>query len=709
MFEHAKWIGWQPPGADGPAEFGEGAPLLRGRFVLDKQPVRGSLAVCGLGLGEYYINGQSATTDVLTTPYSQYDKTVYYSVYDVSALLRRGENVFAAMLGNGMYNDIAATWDFEKAPWRHHPKLLMQLDITFSDGTCRTVVSDTSFVWADGPITFNHARCGEHFDARLEPNGWTTLPFDDSGWQHVAVCRAPGGLLQEANMPPIRVTQTLPAKKIGDSLYDLGQNISGWVQITTRGPAGQEIILTYAERLGADGSIDADNINRFNHTAPHQDRYILRGGKTERWHPRFAYHGFRYVEVTGAPAKFSLEGMVVHTDLPIIGEFSCGCDMLNRIHSATRWSTLCNFHGIPTDCPHREQNGWTGDACLSAEQSLMNYDMNASYQKWLADIRDAQRPSGQIPGIVPTGGWGYDWGSGPAWDAALILIPHYVYQYTGDMTAIWQCWQSMQRYMDFIASMAEDDIVCFGLGDWCAPKETDVCDTAVTDTAYYYVFAKTMAACAALLGEDAAPYASLAEQIRSKFRARFLRDGVIDNGGQTATACGIYQGLYDPDECPAAAKRLAELVRDNGYHIDCGILGAKYIFSALAEYGYDDVLYRMVTNPTYPSYAHWINSGMTTLCEDWGMENSLLHHMYSEVELWFYRYLAGIRPAKPGFSEVIIQPHFLPDVGWVKARHRDIVVKWDADKLTIQTPVPAVLRMDGREEDLAPGSYIFPR
>jgi len=405
-------------------------------------------------------------------------------------------------------------------------------------------------------------------------------------------------------MPPIKVIKTLKATKINDKVYDIGQNISGWAKIKTSGNVGTEITLKYAEKLNDDGSIDNEHINKFTKDdMAHCDKYILKGNGIEEWEPRFAYHGFRYVEVTNAPEDFELVGRVVNTDIATIGEFECSDEMLNKIHDASKWSTLTNYHGIPTDCPHREQNGWTGDALLSAEQALMNFDMVASYKKWLNDFKDVQRPNGQLPGIIPTSSWGYNWGSGPAWDSSLILIPYYIYNYTGDKSAIEQMWDNMELYMDYMASMAEDYIVDFGLGNWCPPPNSKICEAIVTDTAYYYANAITMAKCAKVLNNGGEEYRILAENVRDAFRAKFIKDGIVMGDCQTSIACGIYQGLYNNDEIPFTVKRLVELIDEKDGHIDCGILGTKYIFSALSDNGYADVDYKMIINPTMPSYA----------------------------------------------------------------------------------------------------------
>ena len=699
MFESAKWIA--APQTDQPS------PLFRLAFPVKPGLTSASLSLCALGYGVATVNGQPVTEDVLTTPLTRFDATVQYNTYNVAPLLQKGDNALGVMLGNGWYNDVAATWDYEKAPWRHHPKLLAQLDLFYQDGSQETVVTDPSWSTADGPCRYNHVRCGEVWDARLEQPGWDCPGFPAPGWKAARVCRAPGGELKPADLPPIRVVRTLETKEVFPGVYDLGENTAGWVRISLSGEAGAQVDLLYSERLNPDGTFDTEDMNRFcAEEFAHHDRYFLKGEGTESWEPHFCYHGFRYVRVETQAQVLSVEGREVHTDLKSVGEFSCSDELLNKIHQATRRSTLTNFHSIPTDCPHREQNGWTGDAQLSAEQALLNFDMTDAYRKWLRDFVDCQRPSGQLPGIVPTGGWGYNWGSGPAWDSALILIPYYVWRYTGDLSLIQEFWPNMVQYMDYLSTMTVDGLVDFGLGDWCPPKGAALCPTQLTDTAYAYADAMAMAEMAFELDKPTGPWEDQAWESRTAFREKYVRDGKVIPESQTAYACAIYQGLLDREEVEAAAARLNELVLEKGCHIDCGILGNKYLYRSLADFGYGETLYRMVTNPTCPSYAWWIANGMTTLCEDWEMTISLNHHMFSEVDLWFYRYLAGIQLDE---DRLTIAPQCLPQLEWVKAESRGVKVYWDREKIQIDTPRQALLVLDGQQRLLMPGSYTFPR
>lgn len=369
---------------------------------------------------------------------------------------------------------------------------------------------------------------------------------------------------------------------------------------------------------------------------------------------------------------------MVHTALETRGEFSCSNDLLNAIQRAALWATRGNFHGNPTDCPHREKNGWTGDAHLSAEQVLLNFDPRTAYHKWMGDFRDAQRQSGQLPGIIPTGGWGYNWGSGPAWDSATILIPWYLYLYDSDTATLVEHYDSMKRYVDYMTSMATDSIVDFGMGDWCPPtgsEEGHKCPRAVTDTAYYHVDASLLARIANALVKksDARRYEKLAAKIRKAFRKKFLnrKTGEVTGNCQTSTACALYQGLVDEEEKPRVVAALVATVEEHKRHHDCGILGTKYLLHALTDAGRVDLAYANATQTDFPSWGHWIKQGATTLWEMWNGNGSHNHHMASDISDWFYKGLAGINPdpTAPGFKHFFIRPNPVGDLRWVCAWH----------------------------------------
>lgn len=703
MFENAKWIKYWKENPE--------SLMLRKEFELDKKIKKAVLYIIGLGQGIYTVNGKAVTDEVLTTQFTAFDKRILYNKYDVTELLKQGNNCIGAVLGNGNYNIYEAnTWHFDTATWKDDVKLIGELSIEYENGETDRIVTDTSWkAYTGGPLIYNMVRGGEIYDARREIEGWNLAGFYDYEWSNARIARAPGGILQENVYPNPKIIREIEPVSVNDkNVYDFGENISGWCKLRVTGECGARIHLYYGERLNDDGTLNAEGINSLNRFQKlrHEEIYILKGIGKEENHPVFNYHGFRYVylKVEGEIQNIELTAQVVHTDIKAIGSFSCSDEMLNKIHEASVRSTLTNFLSVPTDCPHREQNGWTGDAYFSAQQALMNFDMKLFYEKWLADIRDSQRASGQISAIVPSPNyWGYYSCGGPVWDSALSLIPLQTYEYTGDKKLLEQSFEAIKKNIAYFETMTDDYLYSEGIGDWCPPGRNPAWPPVVTDTAYFYANVKAMEKICGILDKDGSYYTELAEKIKTAYRKNFVSENTIGMGGQLDYAVCIYCGLLNADEERKAAEKLKKLVIENDYHIDCGVTGIKAIFTALAKYGYDEVLYKMVTNPTYPSYAYWINNGATTLCETWNMDSSLNHPMFSEVDHWFYKYIAGINLSPDG---LVIEPHFV-GLEWVKAKHGEIAVEYDKNKINVKSPVDFILKLNGQAYSLEKGEHTL--
>lgn len=690
--------------------------MLRKTFSIEKPVKKAILYACGLGQAVYHMNGKRITDDVYVTHFTKYDSRVYYNTFDVTPFINEGNNAIAAHLGNWRYNDASENWDRKTESWRNQPKLLATLHIEYTNGAEDYVCTDTSWKVSFGPVVYNNMISGEVYDARLLPENWDKPECDDSAWRKPFIVTPPGGVIESIEMPPVRVVRTIKPEKIANNLYDCGETISGRARIFVKGKYGDTVEIKYSEYRNSDGTL-SERMNVF--TAPgiryeklkHTDRYILKGEGIEDYAPEFVYHGFRYIQINPGLAEIcDIIFEDIHNDFETIGEFECSSDMINEIHKASVRSTLANYLDIPTDCPHREQNGWTADALMSAQQSLMNFDIKDAYRKWMYDFKDSQRPNGQLPGIIPSGGWGFNWGSGPAWDSTLIIIPYQVYQNTGDDSLIRIVWENMKLYISYLESMHEDYIVGFGLGDWCPPDhDQSKCPNYITDTGYFYADCKIVAKCAELLGEDGSYYEDLAGKVKDAYRRHFMGDEKLEKS-QTFIACGLYWGLYNEDETLKMAEKLAQLVIDNDYHIDCGILGTKYIFTVLSENGYADVLYKMITNPTAPSYAYWINLGMKTFAEMWGLYNpngllnSLCHHMFSEVDHWFYKYIGGIQLDETGLT---IKPCFIDALDWVRAKHRGIEVSWNKETITVTVDRTAKVVLGSNTYEIEKGTHTF--
>jgi len=690
------------------------APLLRHAFTLEGKIKQARAYICGLGYYELHLNGKKIGDHLLDPGYTRFDKRALYVTYDVTDAVRRGKNAVGVILGNGWYNvQTRAVWGFDKAPWRAAPKLLMRLRVEYTDGRVETIGTDSHWNTSTGPITFDSIYGGETYDARAEKPGWDTPDYDDSAWSMAQAVAAPGGKLAAQMMPPIEADRIIKPVKLtepkpGVFVFDLGQNFAGFAELDARGPAGTTVVLKYGERLDKNGLLDRAAIQQ--HVAsvdPKQqfqtDTYVLDGKSPLPHHvPRFTYHGFQYVEVTGFPGKPKLDalrGVFIHSAIPVAGEFECSNPLLNRIWSATRWAYLSNLQSIPTDCPHREKNGWTGDAQLAAEQGLFNYAPAAFYTKWINDLGDEQRPTGELPGIVPTCGWGYDWGNGPAWDSAFLLIPFYLYEYCGDTKVLCDHYAGLKRYVDYLTSKAKGGIVDIGLNDWAPYKTTTPAD--ITSTAYYYRDTQIVALAARLTGDEAAArkYTDLAAGIKRAFNGKFYQPdtGRYGNGSQTSLSCALYQGLVEPENKPRVVDNLVAAVEKTNGHIDTGILGAKYLLNALLENGRADVAYRIASQQDQPSWGWWIEQGATTLWEQWNGADSRNHIMFGDISAWFYKALAGINPnpAAPGFKHFIVKPNLVGGLTSAQASYDSvrgrIVSDWKVKdrRLELTVTIPA--------------------
>jgi alpha-L-rhamnosidase len=650
------------------------APYFRRTFTLDGEIEDARLHLAGLGYHEAQLNGQRVGDHVLDPSFTDYTRRVEVVVHDVTSLLRRGENAIGVVLGNGLYHQHDQdAWDFHAAAWRDKPMLRAELHVRLRDGKSFTLVSDESWRVGTGPIRYDGTRHGETYDARLA---------EPSGFVPVVLVPGPRGKLVAQEHPPIRVTETRKAAavrevKTGVFVVDTGQNLTGWLRLRVRGKAGDKITLRYAEKVHPDGTLDSSNIDTLVRSPRFQtDVYFLAGDGEESWEPRFVYHGFQYVEITGwpgTPTVHDFDVRVVHTDFRSAGSFVSSNDLLNRLQEATRWSYRGNFHSIPTDCPHREKNGWTGDAHLALQTGLFNFDSAANYRKWVADMLDAQTKRGDLPGIVPSAGWGLDQMSGPAWEAAFFEIPWGLYLFHGDERVLQDVFPGWLRYLAYAEARAENGVAKFGLGDW-VPLQT-VTPAALTSTAFVHRVAVIAERTARLLGKvaEAKRLDDLAKRLQRAFAAEFVdaASGQVANDQQTALAVSLQHDLIAGPLRDKTARRLHDSVERDGFHLDTGVLGAKLVPRALAEAGYLEASYKILSADKFPSWGYWITQGANTLWEDWKGASSRNHIFFGDISAWFFEYLAGIRPVPeaPGFARVLLAPYVPPNLEFVRASH----------------------------------------
>ena len=710
---HARWITAVESAGDVPPLLP--APYFRKEFSLPSGIKSARLYVSGLGYYEAFINGRKVGDHVLDPVKTRYDRRVKYVTYDVNEYLMEGPNALGVVLGTGWYNQhTREAWDFDQAPWRDSPKMLCQLVITGTDGEKTIVTSDETWRQSTGPIVFDGVHNGETYDARLEIDGWNEPGFDDTRWEPALVTEGPGGKLSAQLMPPIRVIDSIPpvdSWRINDSvmMFDLGQNITGWARIRVTGAEGSMVTLRYGERIYEDGTLDIEELSRFIWTGDTQtDRYILKGSGTETWHPVFTYHGFQYIEATvpGNGAELDdIQGHVVYTDLKDKGYFSCSKELFNRIHENLKWSFLGNYHGYPTDCPHREKMGWTGDALLVAEAGLFNFDIVTSYLKWIDDFTDEQQPNGQLPGIIPTSGWGYTYGRnpetrprgyGPQWEGAFMEIPWQMYRFTGDTTIIDRYYDRFKKYVDYLTAHSSGNLLDFGIDDHKQLEDLTFGD--YLSSAFYFRFSSMLSQMAGITGRtaDSRHYAGLSAEIRNAFNRSYFdpERGVYLHGGQTPMAMALYFGIAEErDRERVLQNLLAEIAAKDG-HIDAGVVGTKAVINALLMYGQERVLYEMAAKRDFPGWGCWIEEfGATTLYQNWDGTQSRNHIMFGSIGDYFYKGLAGINidDTRPGFKNFIIRPSIDNDLEWVDAGHESpygmIKSSWEKRGNTLEMKV----------------------
>ena len=666
---------------DWKAKWITGGQLLRKEFTIDKEVAKARAYVTGLGYYELRINGRKVGDKVLDPGWTDYKKRILYSTYDVTEYLKRGRTAIGIILGRGRY--------IKEYGYEGEPKAILQLNIEFADGTTAIIATDETWKASDGPIISDDIYDGEVYDARLEKDGWDEPGYDDSDWRRCEIAKPPGGkLVSGASFPPIRAVKTIQPIRIlnprpGVYVYDFGQNFTGWVRLKVSGPRGTKVKLRYAELIYEDGSINT----KPNRKAKATDVYILKGEGIEVYEPRFTYHGFRYVEVTGfpgTPALENLEGVVVHTDVESVGGFVCSNPLINQIHRNIRWGQLSNLMSVPTDCPQRDERmGWMGDAQLTAEEAILNFWMPGFYEKWIRDIMDAQAEDGSVPDVVPPYWRLYP--ADPAWGTAYVVIPWLLYVYYGDLRILEEAYEGIKRWVDFLASKAEGYILRFSkYGDWCPPAHIRPVETPgeLVSTWVFYHDALTLSKIAEVLGkaEDAKRYSELAEKIKEAFNKEFLKDDHYAMGSQTCDTLPLYLDMVPEDKVDAVLKHLIndiEVLHDK--HLNTGIVGTRYLLETLTRYGRADLAYAIATQTTYPSWGYMIKEGATTLWERWeylagsGM-NSHNHIMFGSVDIWFYKVLAGINvdPSAPGFERFMIKPCVVGDLEHVSASVKTI-------------------------------------
>ena len=702
----AKWTG--APASLFKGELKNASPLFRKKFTVSGKIKKARVYISGLGYYELYLNGEKVGDHVLSPNQTNFDRrqlekwsdarignmktTVLYETRDITSALKEGENVAGVILGNGWY--LQADRPENPQYLYDSPRMLAQIKIDYEDGRTEWILSDDSWKTAVSPILYNGLHSGEIYDARMEQNGWNKSDFDDSAWKNAELVRSPTGVLMAQTSPPDRVTQTIKPVSVsqpekGIYRYDLGRMISGWARIKISGEKGTKIKLVFTEEFGP--------------TYGQTDTYILKGEGVETWEPRFTWHAFRYVDVFGSPQELTLEnleGRVVNTDVSQAGTFECSNELFNKILENYRWTQLGNMHGgVPSDCPHRERRGYTGDGQISARSAIYSFSMAPFYTKWVGDISDAQnQENGYVPNTTPYD----DGGGGTPWGAAFVIIPWYMYQYYGDVSILKNHYNGMKHWIDFMENSLDNRgiLVNQGLGEWVPPDIVEIHPDYV-NTCYYFWCCKLMTNVAEVLNlpDDKNRFATIAQKAaEDMYKVYFDSEkSVFSVGRQGANAYPPGFGFATEDSKKALFDKLVENVESNNLHFDTGILGTPLLLEVLTESGRVDLAYTLMNQRDYPSFGYMIEKGATTIWETFQGDVSHSHPMFGSVTQWFYQHLGGIvpDPSQPGFKHTIIKPYPVSGLDFAKTSYPslygEIKTNWSfsGDDFNLEVSIPA--------------------
>ena len=730
---NAKWIGYEEipdslllvPGVHGNGDnLGNVAkkrtvvPYFRKDFFIDKKITSAYAFVSGLGQYELYINGEKIGDHFMSPGWSDYRKTCIYNTFDVTGNIKPGLNTIGTIVGNGFYN-------INRERYRKlviaygAPKMILKLDVHYSDGSEKIIVSDESWKTTPSPVTFSSIYGGEDYDARNEQDGWDQPGFKDETWNKVILSKEPQGILRPETDWPVKVSEVIDHKKISAIkgnifVYDFRQNASGIIKIKLSGKIGQEVRFTPGELLGEDSLVTQQATGE-----PYYFSYILKGKDEEIWMPKFTYYGFRYVQVNGAvpdknqnpgelPVIKDLQFLHTRNSSPEAGSFKCSNDLFNSIYELIRWSIKSNLASVATDCPHREKLGWLEQTHLMGNSIRFNFDIHNLFNKVINDMIEAQLDNGLVPDIAPefvpfVAGFR----DSPEWGSACIILPWDMYQWYGDPEAIRIAYPMMKEYIKYLHGMSDGNILSYGLGDWYDlgpkfPGEAQLTPKTVTATSIFFYDLRLMSEMANLIGEknDGVYYDNLAEQVRNAFNSKFLNPvtKVYSTGSQTAYSMPLFFGMVDDSIRQDVVNNLVKSINDNNKALTAGDVGYRYLLRALEENGQSQLIFEMNSKTDVPGYGYQLAKGATALTESWAALKYVSndHMMLGHLMEWFYSGLGGIRqvPGSSDYNKILICPEFPGDLKWAettfKSIHGEIVSNWkiENDYILLQVKIP---------------------
>jgi alpha-L-rhamnosidase len=737
LLDPGEWVGdWIGSSLVGGPRTMVPAPFIRKEFSVVQPFVSARLYATALGLYEFEINGKRVGDDIFTPGWTDYSKKVQYQVYDVTECLQQGQNAIGAKLGDGWYCGFAGWRDRQRSGDR--PKLLSQLEITFRDGKKLVIPSDSSWKTAFGPILQSDLLMGESYDARLDFPGWSQPDFNDQKWRPAEIFQeSRTGLVaqigptvkKQEELRPISAPMEQKSWPVSQWIFDMGQNMVGWVRLKAKAAPGTTIRLRFGEILNPNGTLYTQNLR----SALQTDYFTLRGSGDEIFETHFTFHGFRYVEMSGypgVPTKDMVTGIVLHSDMPVTGKFECSDPLINQLQHNILWGQKGNFVDVPTDCPQRDERlGWTGDAQVFIRTATFNMDVAAFFERYQQNLTDAQSPIGQFPMVAPNPGIaGID--GGPAWSDAGIICPWTIYQQYGDKYLLELHYESMSRFIQYLESTSCDFIRTYpgwdgfeGFGDWLSINADTPKD--LIGTAFFAYSVSLMVKIAGILGKDAdvERYQKLYEGIRQSFINHFVTaQGMVVGNTQTAYVLALHFDLLPEHLRSTAADALVRDIKRRGMHLSTGFVGSPYLPFVLTRFGYLDIAYQLLNQKTWPSWLYSVTQGATTIWERWdgwttekgfqdpGM-NSFNHYAYGSIGEWLYRIVAGIDLAaeNPGYRHIIINPNPGGGLDYVKAEYHSavgtILSEWrvENDRFSLDVFIPtntiAIIYIPARKFD----------